>query len=265
LELENYAFYGSNPTPDGRRLEPFNVVERVQRIEGSDTVEVREAEFQVDTVRIDGERVWVASRRYRDASGTQIVDSVWMERWTLHTLKSVRRDAAGVTTLEFNRRQVRSVRVTPDGERQSWKGLHEAEPYSMVGIDLVLGALPLREGASGALPVVDGRGRRMDWLRYSVTDRRPEARTVSGGFLFKPVYVVEVSFRGQTVRYWVDGEAKSVLRRQLAMAEGPPLLVVRGSPIPRLRMFPVEPLRSPGARDALPVLRQGGPVANGGR
>jgi hypothetical protein len=266
MELENYAFYGSNPTPDGRRLTPFTVVERVQRIEGTDTIDVREAEFQMDTVRIDGERVWLGSRRFQDAEGSSVLDSVWLERWTLRTIKSVRRDRAGVTTLTFNRREVRSVRITPEGKRQTWKGLHAAETYSMVGIDLVLGALPLREGAAGALPVVSGRGQEMQWLRYRVVERRPEARTVTGGFLFKPIYVVEVTLAGVMTRYWIDGEAKSVIRHQLARADGPPLLVSRGAPVPRMRVFPVEPLG--GAvmrRQSLPVLRQGGPTANGGR
>jgi hypothetical protein len=141
------------PTPDGSRLRVINVTERVTRASGGDTVEVAEGEFRIDTVRMNGERNWLATRKSVDERGFPVLDSIWMDRYTLRTIRSVQRGRNGVTELEFNRRAVRSRRVTADGKREGWRGMHQSEPYGLLGIEIVLGAMPLRLGFSGTLPV----------------------------------------------------------------------------------------------------------------
>jgi hypothetical protein len=255
MELENYAFYGVNPTADGRRLEVGNVVERVQRIEGTDTVDVTEGEFQIDTVRVDGTRLWVATRRSTDNNGEPILDSVWLDRFTLRTIKSFRQDSTGSTWLEFNRRAVRSTRITPSGKRETWSGLHTAEPYSNVGIEVVLGALPMRTGQGASLPIVDGRGLQLKWLRMSVLESTPEPMQIAGRVVYSPVTHVKVSVGDEVTHYWVDASTKKVLRRRLASRDGAQILVVRGNKIPKIRLFPVEPLNARNA--AFTIRRQG--------
>lgn len=245
LELQNYGFYGANPTPDGGRLKPVDAVERVRRPTGGDTLDVTEGEFRIDTARVEGQRVWLVTRGSVDLDGSPVLDSIWMDRYSLKTLRSVRRDSEGITRLEFNRRSVRSERITPDGKRLTWRGLHEGEPYGLAGIEVVIGAMPMRLNAGGSLPVVSGRGRYMDWLHYQVVEQTAEPRMVAGGVVYEPVWLVQGKLGGRTMHFWVDPEARRVVRRSTVTPDGGQLLVTLGPAVPRVRLFPVEPL--PGA------------------
>lgn len=232
-------------------------MERIRRPSGSDTLDLTEGEFRIDTARVKGERVWLVTRGSVDLDGTPILDSIWMDRYSLKTIRSVRRDSEGVTRLEFNRRQVRSERITPDGKRLTWRGLHEGEPYGLAGIEVVIGALPMRIGSGGSLPVVSGRGLRMDWLHFEIIEQTAEPRMVSGGIIFEPVYLVQGKLGARTLHFWVDPESRRVVRRSTIAADGTRLLAVLGPAVPRVRLFPVDPL--PGPASARPA--GGGPAA----
>lgn len=255
LELENYAFYGMTPTPDGSRLRLINVTERVTRTTNGDTVEVAEGEFRIDTVRVEGERVWLATRRSVDELGQPVLDSIWLERYTLRTLRSVQRDRNGVTELEFNRRAVRSRRVTPDGKHEGWRGMHQAEPYGLLGIEIVLGAMPLRLGFSGTLPVASGLGEKEQELRFQVVDHTQEPRHVAGGVVYRPVWLVQARLGRETLHFWVDPEERSVVRRTVPGPDATNMVIARGPTVPRINTFPVEPL----SRDRnVRIIRQSG-------
>src|SRR5690606_20949412 len=92
LELQNYSFYGAIPEPDGARLRPLDVVEKVSWTSGEDTLSKYDGEFRIDTVRISGERNWLISRTMVDNEGRTVIDSAWMDRYTLRTIRSVRHD-----------------------------------------------------------------------------------------------------------------------------------------------------------------------------
>ena len=239
----------------------MNVLERVSRATDGDTVVVAEGEFRIDTARAGTERIWIVTRRSVDELGEPVLDSIWMDRYTLRTLRSVQRNRQGVTQIEYNRRSVRSLRVTPEGRRQQWRGLLDAEPYGLLGIEIVLGALPLRLGAGGSLPVVGGRADRLQWLHFEVVDHTLEPRQVAGGVLFQPVWLLQASLGNQLLHFWVDPEERAVVRRNLPGPDNTRMVVARGPKVPRVNAFPVEPL----ARDRPSrVIRQGGtnnPVA----
>jgi hypothetical protein len=261
LELENYAFYGMTPTPDGSRLRVINVTERVTRATGGDTVAVAEGEFRIDTVRMNGERNWLATRKSVDERGLPVLDSIWLVRFTLRTIRSVTRDRNGVTELEFNRRVVRSRRVTPEGKREGWRGMHQAEPYGLLGIEIVLGAMPLRLGFAGTLPVAGGLGDREQELRFQVVDHTQEPRHVAGGVVYRAVWLVQATLGRETLHFWVDPEERSVVRRTVPGPNETQLVFARGPAVPRINTFPVEPLARERGRG---VIRQGGttqPVA----
>ena len=261
LELENYAFYGMTPTPDGSRLRMINVTERVSRTTAGDTVEVAEGEFRIDTVRIAGERNWLATRKSVDERGLPVLDSIWMERYTLRTIRSVQHDRNGTTELEFNRRSVRSQRIKPDGRREGWRGMHQAEPYGLLGIEIVLGAMPLRLGFSGTLPVASGLGEEQQELRFEVVDHTQEPRHVAGGVVYRPVWLVQAKLGRETLHFWVDPEERSVVRRTVPGPDATQMVIARGPAVPRINTFPVEPLARERSRG---VIRQGGstqPVA----
>lgn len=263
LELQNYAFYGASPTPDGGRLRPVNVLEKVSWTAGADTLSRSEGEFRIDTIRINGQRNWLISRSSFDSEGRPVLDSIWMDRYTLHTIKSVRTDHQGVTTLEYNRRGVRSQRIAPDGKRSSWRGLHEAEPYGLLGVEVILGALPMRLGAGGSLAVVSGMGDQLQWLHFQVVDQTQEPRSVAGGVIYRPVWLVQARLDGQSLYYWVDADERAVLRRTGPGPDRTQMLVMRGPRVPRVNYFPVEPIGGAvGAqREITRVIGQGNPSA----
>lgn len=223
-----------------------------------------EGDFRIDTVSYGGERVWVVTRIAAAADGTPVLDSVWMDRWTLRTIRSVQRNSDGVTTMVFNRRQVRTERVTPDGRKRGWRGMHDAEPYALVGIELAFGVLPLRVRATGAFPVVFGMGDQLSWLSYEVVDVTQEPRTVTGGVIFRPVYQIQASLGRERINFWVDPEDRAVIRRSLQGPDDTRTLVLRTGNVPRVEQLPVVPLATeqlPIERGTARVLRpSGGPM-----
>lgn len=256
LELQNYAFYGESPTPDGARLSPVNVTERLTRTVGNDTLALTEGEFRIDTLRDGPRRIWLVTRTSADLEGRPVIDSVWMDRYSLRTIRSVQHSSEGRTELEFNRRAIRSVRVTPDGRRQTWRGMHDAEAYGLLGIEIVLGALPMRLGAAGALPVVDGRGDRMRWLSFEVVERTTEMRQLGGSVVARPVWLVQARLDGASLHFWVDTEERTVVRRSLPGPSNTRMMVMRGPSVPRVQLMPVERIGD-GLEQNGRVLRQG--------
>lgn len=249
------------PTPDGSRLRTFNVTELVSRATGGDTVEVAEGEFRLDTVTIDGGRHWLATRRSVDARGLPVLDSIWMDRYTLRTFRSVQRDRNGVTELVYNRRSIRSRRVRPDGRTEGWRGMHQAEPYGLLGIEIVLGAMPLRLGFTGTLPIASGLGDQQQEFRFEVVDHTQEPRHVAGGVIYRAVWLVQANVGRETMHFWVDPEERAVVRRTMPGPDETRMVVARGNAVPRINTFPVEPLVREGSRG---VIRQSGssqPVA----
>lgn len=242
-ELPNYGFYSFAPRADARQMQPGIVRELVRRVTLSDTTVVHEGELRLDTTRVNGERVWVLSRRTIDAAGRQVLDSAWLEDRTLRTISTVRYAPEGVTSQRFRRRSVDAEFVAAGTRRvRRHKLLYEAEPYGAIGIDLVVAALPMREGFGGKIPIVPGFGEPLYWMEFSVLDRRMEPVQRAGGIVFQPVWLVDIVSQGLKSRLWVDDATRTVLRRDESLSETERLLVSRGPEIPAVRLFPVEGL-----------------------
>ncbi len=248
FELENYGFYGSVPVPEGQVLQPGTVLERVRVPGATDTVDLREAEFQVDSARMSGLAVWVLSRTVTGGEGESQVDSVWMEQATLKTIAAVSRIGDITYRQRFDRRSVETEKIGADGRSSRRRTLHAAAPYSLVGIEVVLGAIQqLNIGRNGSLPVVAIDGTEMKWLRYEVISSTLEPRAVTGGTIFKRMWVMRTDLDGRSSRYWIDSDERLVIRREEFDRDGTKLLVMRGQGVPKVRMFPVEPLAAPPA------------------
>ena len=257
--LPNYGFFGFAPQPDARQLAPVTVIEHVKLIVASDTTALHEGEFRIDSTRTGGELVWVISRRTLDAQQRPVADSVWMDGWTLRTLRTASHRADGVLRQRFDRRAVQSEWTLPTGRVKRRKMLYEAEPYGGIGIEVLVATLPLQVAAGGQLPVVDGFDTPMAWLSYEVVAQTQEARSAVGGMVFRPVWLVDIGLRGATQRLWIDGMDRSILRREAVLSPTTRQLVVRGQPVPSLQYFPVEPLTSANVTGARTV-RQGRPA-----
>lgn len=264
-ELQNYAFYGSVPTADGRRLKPLKASEMTLRLDGIDSTLVSEADFELDTVRVKGERYWVATKVVTDSVKRPVIDSVWLERYELRTVRSFHQNADGSQVRQaFDRRVVKTETRDLAGRVVRRSLMHPAAPYSRTGIDLVLGALRWGPGVKGALPVVSRDGRDMAWLEYEVVGQTSEAKPAIGGLTFGNVWIVKTRLDGKEARMWIDDVDHAVIRRSETRPDGTRLVIAMGAAVPKVSLFAVEPIQ----RDRAPSLGEaplGGRVLGGGK
>ncbi|MEO8478887.1 MAG: hypothetical protein ABI542_04580 [Gemmatimonadota bacterium] len=250
-ELQNYAFYGSVPTADGRRLKPLKASEVTLRLAGTDSTVVSEAAFELDTVRFKGERYWVATRVVTDSLKRPVIDSVWLERYELRTVRSFHQDGSGTQVRQsFDRRVVKTETRDPAGRVARRSLMHAAAPYSRTAIDLVLGALRWGPGVKGALPVVSRDGRDMAWLEYQVVGQTSEAKPAIGGLTFGNVWIVKTRLDGKEGRMWIDDVEHAVIRHSETRPDGSRIVIAMGAAVPTVSLFAVEPL----PRDRAPSL-----------
>ncbi|HET9066372.1 MAG TPA: hypothetical protein VFN22_11185 [Gemmatimonadales bacterium] len=253
------------PTADGRRLKPLKASEKTLRLEGTDSVLVAEAEFEIDTVRVKGERYWVATKVVTDSAHRQVIDSIWLERYELRSVRSFHQAADGSQIRQvFDRRVVKTETRDPDGRVKKQSLMHTAVPYSRTGVDLVLGALRWGPGVKGALPVVSRDGRDLAWLEYEVVGQTSEAKPAIGGLTFGNVWIVKTRLDGREGRIWIDDVDHTVIRRSEVRPDGSRLVMAMGAAVPRVSLFAVEPLQ----RDRAPSLGGaplGGRVLGGGK
>lgn len=262
-ELQNYAFYGEVPQGNGRDLQRMSVAEWSYRIEDHDTLSSHQGEFQIDTTRIGGYRYWVMTRSSIDTLGRAVSDSALLDHYTLRTRESWHRGGDGeVTRMRFNKRVVNVERIDPNGRKHRFRMIHTAEPYSKIGIELVLATMKWRLGQKGSLPVVSNDGRSMEWLHYDAIDLISEPRQVAGGMVFESVWVVASKLNGIEGEYWINSKTHEVLRRSTAHKDGSKLLIAMGSTMPKLSGLAIEPLPTeagPGTR----VLHLNFPTSSG--
>ncbi|MBL0180074.1 MAG: hypothetical protein IPP98_13280 [Gemmatimonadetes bacterium] len=165
----------------------------------------------LEAVRYDGRAVWQQVRRWKEPAGEH-ADSIILERSTLRPIVTTRMTPKGTWTVRYNLRSV-DRRFTPAKGRGGW---HHAEivenaPYSALGIELVIAALPLTEGWKGILPVVvDTADHGWSWLRFEVM--REMSLTEKPNWVTKSSWVVDYTLNGEQTRLWIAQEGRSVRR-----------------------------------------------------
>lgn len=242
LELPNYGFYGFAPRPDGALLQVGVAAERMIQVSG-DSTELAEGTVQLDTVTWGGEGAWVVTHSMPGVDGADALDSVWLDRWSLRTLASWQRTPDGEVRMRINRRAVQVERRTIDGRNGRRRFLVAAEPYGLAGIEFVIAAMPLREGYAGSLPmVVYSRSGELQWMHFTVARGDATARPGRTGVTFTPTWLVTTELDGVTRRYWVDGNDRTVLKREEPGPDGGTVHLVRGRKTPRVQLAPVERL-----------------------
>jgi len=242
LELPNYGFYGFAPRPDGALLAPGTSAERVSGIEG-DTAVVAEGTVTLDTTRMGPEGGWILARRTPMLDGSQVEDSVWLDRWSLRTIATWRRDASGEYRMRLNRRAVQIERRGINGRTLTRNVLLQAEPYALAGIDLILSTLPLSSGYNGSLPMVlESTPDELQWMKFVVSRGESLVMMQRGSVSFRPTWLIVTELAGVTRRYWVAGDDRAVLRREEPAADGSTVRLVRGGKVPRVELAPVEAL-----------------------
>ena len=242
FELPNYGFYGFAPRPDGAVLLPALSTERMTPAEG-DSILISEGSVELDTVRLGDQDAWLLTRRMPGQDGAVALDSVWFDRWSLRTLATWRRDQTGEIRMRLNRRSVDIARTTPGGREARRRVLLSAEPYALLGIDLIIATLPLQAGYNGQLPiVVETRPDELRWMRFDVVRGESLVQVLRGVVKFRPTWLVTTELDGVSRRYWIAGDDRTVLRREEPGPRGRQVLVVRGLKIPQVQLAPVEGL-----------------------
>ncbi len=242
LELPNYGYYGFAPRPDGALLLPGSAVERMLRVNGDSTV-LAEGTVRIDTVPWGLDGAWVVTRSMPGIDGADVLDSIWLDRWSLRTLASWRRTPDGEVRMRINRRAVQVERRTIDGQSGRQRFLLPAEPYGLAGIEFVIAAMPLSEGYVGSLPMVlDKHAGEMHWMRFTVARGEAMVAPTRAGATFKATWLVTTELDGVTRRFWVAGDDRTVLKREEPGPDGGSVQLVRGRRMPRVQLAPVERL-----------------------
>lgn len=198
-----------DPIPAGRSVKPgFGWITTRT---GPGAEREPDGSIALEAVRYEGRPAWQQVRRWQEPTGEH-ADSVLLERRSLRPIVTTRTTPRGTWTTRYNLRAV-DRRFTPANGKGGWhtSEIVENAPYSALGIELVIAALPLAEGGKGILPVVvDTLNHGWSWLRFEVM--REMNLTEKPNWITKSSWVVDYTLNGEQTRLWIAQEGRSVRR-----------------------------------------------------
>ncbi|MGH7584142.1 MAG: hypothetical protein ACREL5_13035 [Gemmatimonadales bacterium] len=210
------------PMPEGRRIKPTVGWLTTQR---TDNATMPEGTEEISIAHIDG-RTLVQEVRHLTVGGHQIGDSVLLDRGSLRPWATWRWTVRGTFITHYNHRVVERIFEPPHGSRQRSVETLDVEPYSALGMDLLVSALPLQEGYQSLLPVVvDTEPRGWEWLHFDVgrtisMQERPDQPA-------REFYLVNCDIGHSHTRLWVTVDGRSVRRTEQLGPDNVILSVVR--------------------------------------
>lgn len=198
-----------DPQPRGRSVRPAFGWITTRHGDGAEAAP--DGSIALEVVRHQGRSAWQQVRRWQEPDGEH-ADSILLERATLRPIVTYRITPKGTWVARYNLRSV-DRRFTPAAGPGGWKRseLVENAPYSALGIELVIAALPLEEGWKGIIPVaVDTTERGWSWLRFEVM--REMSLTEKPRWISKSSWVVDYVLNGEQTRLWITQDGHSVRR-----------------------------------------------------
>jgi hypothetical protein len=156
------------PPPDGGRIKPTLGWLSTKTAQGAGGAP--EGSIEIKIVRSGhGAATLQQVRHYRKADGFY-GDSVILDRNTLRPIETFRWTPAGTYIARYNHRTIERIFEPVKGSPVRSAETLDVEPYSYLGIELVIAALPLGAGyPSGMLPVaVDTASRGWGWLKFTL-------------------------------------------------------------------------------------------------
>ncbi|MGH7523654.1 MAG: hypothetical protein ACREK8_05045 [Gemmatimonadales bacterium] len=166
--------------------------------------------ISIDIVHMGGHTLVQQVRHYRVGQAAY-GDSILLDRTTLRPVTTTRWTPRGAYTTTYNHRVVvRVFRPVHGPARRSTETL-DVEPYSALGMELLISSLPLSDGVHGVIPVaVDTAARGWSWLHFEVqrelaVQERPDQRQ-------KDMRVVDCDIGTDRTRLWIDMDGRSVRR-----------------------------------------------------
>jgi hypothetical protein len=128
-----------------------------------------DGEMRISVVHLAGRTLLQQVRRY-SIGEARFGDSVLLERSSLRPVETWRWTPRGTYVARFNHRVVERIFQPVRGASVRTTETLDLEPYSALGMELVIASLPLSQGYHGLLPVaVDTAARGgSSWLRFEV-------------------------------------------------------------------------------------------------
>ena len=207
---------------EGRRIKPSVGWLTTQR---TDNGTMPEGTVEIAVVHLDG-RSLLQQVRHLTVDGHQIGDSVLLDRSTLRPYATWRWTTRGTYITRYNHRVVDRTFNPPHGSSRHSTEILDVEPYSALGMDLLISALPLQEGYKSLLPVVvDTEPRGWEWLNFDVghtisMQERPDQPA-------REYYLVDCDIGRSRTRLWITVDGRSVRRSEQLGPDNEILGVVR--------------------------------------
>jgi hypothetical protein len=223
------------PEPSGGRIKTtvgWLTTQRSVSVSGTP-----DGSIAIDVVHIAGRALLQQVRHFRVGDATY-GDSILLERSTLRPVTTTRWTPQGTYIATYNHRVVERVFKPLHGTARRSIETLDVEPYSALGIDLVVSSLPLSDGYHGVLPVaVDTAARGWSWLHFEVQrelslQERPDQKQ-------KDMRVVDCDIGPDRTRLWIDMDGRSVRKIERLGPDNEVLSTVRrmllGAPLPAKR------------------------------
>ncbi|HEX2189255.1 MAG TPA: hypothetical protein VHG51_10180 [Longimicrobiaceae bacterium] len=160
--------------------------------------------------------VVVREEETRGRNGTVVdADSFVLARPSLAPVRQRSAGGQGERTLRFDGRRVQGSRTGPGMQTPVDVALEEPVFYAN-SLDLVLSALPLREGYAARIPVFDAGSGAVAELRARVAGAET-VRTADGGSC--QAWRVEVAGGSSNGTYWIERSGRGLVRYNAAQGE----------------------------------------------
>ncbi len=225
------------PIPDGGRIKPAVGWLATRPNDNG----APDGEMRISVVHVAGRTLLQQVRRY-SIGEARYGDSVLLERSTLRPVETWRWTPRGTFVARYNHRVVERIFQPVRGSPVHTTETLDLEPYSALGMELVIASLPLSQGYHGLLPVaVDTSARGgSNWLRFEVQaeierQERPDQKSMT-------VWIVdcnngEHSSGLERTRLYIAQDGRSVREMQRLGPDNEKLGTIRrmllGVPAPR--------------------------------
>lgn len=209
--------------PDGLRLKPSLGWLTTHPV--SDPAEVPDGSVSLRSTRVGSRSAWEQVRRVVTEKG-EYSDSVLLDKESLRPIQTWRWTPKGTYIVRYNHRSVEREFQSPTGQSWRWSEILEVEPYSALGLELIVATLPMGEGQTGMIPVtIDTVEKGWAWAKYTVMREidvveRPNAKPIT-------TWVIDVDMAGDRTRLWVAMDGKSIRRIEKLGSDNEVLSTVR--------------------------------------
>jgi hypothetical protein len=167
------------PAPEGGRIKA--AVGWLTTQPGESSTGSPDGQVAIQVVHLRGRALLQQVRRYR-VGGAEFGDSILLDRTSMRPLETWRWSPRGTWIARYNHRVIERVFQPVHGAAVRSTETLDVEPYSALGMELLVASLPLGPGFHGILPVaVDTAVRGWSWLRFEVLSEierqeRPDQR-----------------------------------------------------------------------------------------